>query len=306
LRPVAPQIFTLAVGFGLVACAAGDEAPTEAGSRRDETGGAAGSVGTGGAGPAAGSGGTATGGTVTGGSGGTATGGQGGSTSGGSGGTGGTSTGGTSTGGTGGTAPVDIPNTCTEPQGEVCNNLSGRHCGYTYEYWKDQGSGCLTNQSNGFSVEWTNVNNLLGRKGLRPGSRNNVVTYQADYQPNGSSYLCVYGWTRDPLIEYYIVDSWGSWRPPGEEPLGTVTSDGGTYELYRTERVNAPSIDGTRTFSQYWSVRTEKRTSGTITVANHFNAWEGVGLSIGSFYEVSMTVEGYQSSGTANVAMVIR
>jgi endo-1,4-beta-xylanase len=373
VRPISPQIFALVVGFGVVACSAGDDAPTSSGGP-DETGGASGasggSISTGGAGPVGGSGGTATGGkgsggSTSGGSGGTATGGEGlgGSTSGGSGGsatggtggkactnvrptgtewdeatcdqwaleteecgnawmingnycnescgrcssgTGGTSTGGTSGTGTGGTAPVDIPNTCTEPQGEVCNNLSGRHCGYTYEYWKDQGSGCLTNESNGFSVEWTNVGNLLGRKGLRPGSRNNLVTYQADYQPNGSSYLCVYGWTRSPLVEYYIVDSWGTWRPPGEEPIGTVTSDGGTYELYRTQRVDQPSIEGTRTFDQYWSVRTEKRTSGTITVANHFAAWEGVGLTIGSLYEVSMTVEGYQSSGTADVAMVIR
>ncbi len=43
--------------------------------------------------------------------------------------TGGTSTGGTSGAGTGGTTPVDIPNTCTEAQGMVCNNMSGRHCG---------------------------------------------------------------------------------------------------------------------------------------------------------------------------------
>ena len=384
MRPVSPQIFALVVGFGVVACAGGDGAPSPGGTGGSpgETGGAAGasggSVSTGGAGPVGGSGGTVTGGQASGGStsggssgsltggqgtGGSITGGAGGTATGGggtggkactnvrptgtdwdeatcdqwateteecgnawmingnycnescgrcsSGGTGGTSTGGTSTGGTsgtgtGGTAPIDIPNTCTEPQGTVCNNQSGRHCNYTYEYWKDQGTGCLVNKTNGFSVEWTNVNNLLGRKGLRPGSRTNVVTYQATYQPNGSSYLCVYGWTRNPLVEYYIVDSWGDWRPPGEEPMGTVTTDGGTYELYRTQRVNQPSIDGTRTFYQYWSVRTEKRTSGNITVANHFDAWTRVGLTMGSLYEVSMTVEGYQSSGTADVAMVIR
>jgi endo-1,4-beta-xylanase len=199
------------------------------------------------------------------------------------------------------------PSGCTSPETTVCNNQSGSHCGYTYEYWKDQGTGCLTNTADGFSVEWTNVSNLLGRKGRRPGSRTQIVDYEATYQPVGSSYLCVYGWTRSPLVEYYIVDNWGSWRPPGADGhMGTVTSDGGTYDIYRTQRVNQPSIDGTRTFYQYWSVRTEQRTNGTITVANHFNAWEALGMDVGNLYEVSMTVEGYQSSGTANVRMSMR
>lgn len=218
----------------------------------------------------------------------------------GAGGTGGTA-------GTGGNGSGGTPSTCTDADVTVCDNEIGSHCGYTFEYWKDQGTGCQVNKANGFSVDWNNINNLLGRKGVRPGSRDNVVTYEADYQPSGNSYLCVYGWTRGPLVEYYIVDSWGTWRPPGGEGhMGTVTSDGGTYDIYRTQRVNQPSIDGTATFYQYWSVRREKRASGTITVGNHFDAWEDLGMDMGNLYEVSMTVEGYQSSGTADVTMSIR
>ncbi len=199
-----------------------------------------------------------------------------------------------------------ITSNCTEPEQTLTSNGTGQHCGYTYEYWKDQGTGSLVLEADGFSVAWNNINNLLGRKGIRPGSANLVATYEANYQPNGNSYLCIYGWTRNPLVEYYIVDSWGSGRPPGGASVGTVTTDGGTYDLYRTQRVEQPSIDGTRTFDQYWSVRTSQRTSGTITVGNHFSAWAAKGMNLGSFYEVSMTVEGYQSSGTADVRMSIQ
>lgn len=191
----------------------------------------------------------------------------------------------------------------------LSSNETGTHGGYDYEYWKDTGNGSMTLKDGGaFSCQWSNINNALFRKGKKFNETqthqqigNISVTYGCDYQPNGNSYLCVYGWTSDPLVEYYIVDSWGSWRPPGATSKGTITVDGGTYDIYETTRVNQPSIKGTATFQQYWSVRTSKRTSGTISVSEHFKAWENRGMRLGKMYEVALTVEGYQSSGSANV-----
>ena len=127
------------------------------------------------------------------------------------------------------------------------------------------------------------------------------MQYGVDYRPSGNSYLCVYGWTVDPLVEYYIVESWGDWRPPGAGSKGTINVDGGTYDVYETTRNQQPSIKGTATFQQYWSVRTSKKTSGTISVSEHFNAWERMGMRMGKMYEVALTIEGYQSSGSADV-----
>ena len=195
-------------------------------------------------------------------------------------------------------------------------NITGTDDGYDYELWKDNGDTEMTVMSGGtFSCKWDNINNALFRRGQKFDCTktykelgNISVKYGVDYQPDGNSYMCVYGWTRDPLIEYYIVETWGSWRPPGAPvALGTVTVDGGTYDIYKTTRYEQPSIDGTKTFDQYWSVRQQKpetdgtKIEGTISISKHFDAWEQIGLQLGNMYEVALNIEGYQSKGEATI-----
>jgi len=193
----------------------------------------------------------------------------------------------------------------------LTSNATGTFEGYDYEYWKDNGTGTMTLNGGGtFSCSWSNINNILFRTGKKLGSTkswkdyNGIrIDYACNYQPNGNSYMAVYGWTEDPLVEYYIIDSYGTWKPPGNGiPMkGTVTVDGRTYEVYQNSRTG-PSIKGDNTtFQQYWSICTNKRTSGTISVSEHFKAWEAMGMKMGKMYEVSMVVEGYQSQGKADM-----
>ncbi|WP_010249331.1 glycoside hydrolase family 11 protein [Acetivibrio cellulolyticus] len=191
----------------------------------------------------------------------------------------------------------------------ITSNQTGTIDDYNFELWKDSGTTSMTLNGGGkFNCEWSNINNALFRTGKKFDETkthqelgNISMDYSCNYEPSGNSYLAVYGWTSSPLVEYYIVESWGNWRPPGATSKGTITVDGGTYDVYETTRTNQPSIKGNATFQQYWSVRTSKRTSGTISVSDHFKAWENMGMTMGKMYEVSLVVEGYQSSGKANV-----
>jgi len=166
---------------------------------------------------------------------------------------------------------------------------SGTNNGYFWALWTDDQGGYV-NYSNGsggnYSVSWNYNGNFTCGKGWGSGSSNRVIGYNCGYYScNGGGVLAYYGWSRNSLMEYYVNEKWGSGRPAGGTRLGSVNSDGGSYDIYTSMRYNAPSIDGNQTFRQIYSTRTSQNSAGsnhTITFANHYNAWRSVGYGLGS------------------------
>jgi len=191
--------------------------------------------------------------------------------------------------------------------------------GYDYELWNQNNKGTAkmtigkSEKGGIFKCEWSGIENVLfraGKKYNRTQTHSEIGTFSIEYDAEHSftgavSYLSVYGWVDNPLIEYYIVEARGSYNPGvGGTYHGTETIDGGVYDLYETKRTNQPSINGTATFKQYWSIRQGSRTGGTISVSEHFNAWANNGMTYirdGKLYEVALKVEGYQNSGSAKI-----
>ena len=162
--------------------------------------------------------------------------------------------------------------------------------------------------------------NLLGGQGWNPGSPNRLavnpllksfnsslhshrkIAYTAsNFTSNSTAYLSVYGWTTDPSIEYYIVESWERFNPitSGVIPKGSITTDGSIYDLGVLFRYGWPTG-----LTTYYSVRRDQRTSGTVDVSKHVEGWVNVGLNIGTGWDYQIVAcEGYHSVGHCNVTV---
>ncbi len=206
---------------------------------------------------------------------------------------------------------VDISNTA--PTGDANGKGSiGTIGDYSYEEWNKTGTGKATFYSDGsFSCSFENIDDYLCRSGILYGKNSGVdfrstgqlyADFSLSNYTNKSgvsyAYIGVYGWTQDPLIEWYIVDSWGSQGRPTwcGTLVKTVTIDGGEYDIYKDDINQARgTIEGTKTFTQYWSIRKTARKCGSINITAHFEAWEAAGLKMGSsLYEAKILGEAGQ------------
>ena len=285
------------------------------------SGGSTGSGGTTGTGGVTGTGGSAgaggahsgTGGTLgTGGTGGASVTGTGGSAGAGGGhnGTGGSAGG--ATGAAGGPAPCP-PATPLTGGKQYCSTSDGSAGGgYTYDLWSDgQGSGCMTVYGVGaaFKADWTNVGDWIARVGLafdKTKTYSQLGTFSSDFAytttgitTGGFGNIGIYGWSVNPLHEYYIAENWLG-KKPNFTKVGTFTIDGeGTYDVMTNTQTNQPNITGTNaTFVQYWSVNQTPRTCGHISISKHFAEWASLGLQLGNLEETRFLVEGQNNSGT--------
>ena len=273
-----------------------------AGSGGAASGGIAsgGTAGTGGAG-SGGKGGT--GGTPSGGKGGT-----GGTANGGKGGTGGAASGGGGTGGTVSCAGTPLSGGTQRCSSNAQGNLSG---GYSWTIWSSGTGGCMTPYGVGaaFKANWNNSGDFLARVGLNLGSNRpftQLGTLSADYAhtktgtAGGYSYIGIYGWSVNPLHEYYIIDDWYGSRPSfAGDKVGSFTVDGSSYDILTHTQVNQPAITGrNETFVQFWSLRATARQCGHISITEHFRAWAAIGLTLGNMVEAKLLAEAGGGTGS--------
>jgi len=196
---------------------------------------------------------------------------------------------------------------------------------YSYEVWTEGGNNNTftwygANQGGGaaFKAEWNNARDYLGRagyfwnEGAPYTAYKNVFcdfnfTRSANGTGGGYSYIGVYGWSLNPMIEWYIVDDWygdgivgTAQMSRGAVKKGEFKVDGATYIVYQATRpAGSGNILGSNVpFTQYFSIRQTRRQCGTISVTAHFKEWEKLGLKLGSnMWEAKFLVEAGGGTG---------
>jgi hypothetical protein len=184
--------------------------------------------------------------------------------------------------------------------------------GLNYGIWTNGNGGSITvfPDVRAFAASWDESKNFLAHLGLdfrtnKPYTAYGTITAnfveKKSGTPGGFSMIGMYGWMHNPCIEWYInEDSWN-----GLYGRGNVTAviDGETYYLATvtttgTDGANACESGHTGSWTQLKSTRKTARQCGTVTVSDHFKAWEAQGWALGSLRSVHINVEVGGGTGT--------
>ena len=187
----------------------------------------------------------------------------------------------------------------------VSGNGTGNSNGYYYSLYSSGGSATLTlgSSAGNYALSWSGVSDVVGGTGWNPGSAQ-TIGYNVG-SASGYNTISIYGWTTNPLVEYYITEL-GSLYTADATYKGSVSSDGHNYSTYEHQQVNQPSIQGTATFEQYldqWG-GASTGSNNTVTTSNHFNHWNSLGMNMGSFNYQILGTEAYNgASGYVNATV---
>jgi len=205
---------------------------------------------------------------------------------------------------------IDVNKTLGFEQIHTVNKI-GTYNGFDYELYKNEGDAemILTGGGN-FRCKWENCNNItfrMGKKFDETKTHSQIgkieIKYGAKYHPKSKSeFIGTHGWFVNPLVLFYIADDSCHGTFKIDTFKGKAFIDGGTYSIYETLFTEAISVKGTQTFKMYTNIRDKKRTSGVISITEHFKSWENLGMALGNLFEVSLTVGGLiNSSGSAEI-----
>ncbi len=184
-------------------------------------------------------------------------------------------------------------------------NVNGSVNGLNYGIWTNGNGGSITVFSNAhaFSTAWDNSQNFLAHLGLDFNTGKAWTAYgtiQAQFvevkkgTAGNFSNIGMYGWTHNPCVEWYInEDAYNGLYARGNV---TATIDGATYSLTTmmttgTDGANACESGHTGPWTQMISTRKTARQCGTITVSDHFAAWERQGWMLGTLSSVHINIE---------------
>ena len=134
------------------------------------------------------------------------------------------------------------------------------------------------NGKGNFNFTWKGVRQVVGGLGWSSTQRINVgYNIGSVTTDNNLKFVGLYGWTRSPLTEYYVCE-----RGPGAlfnagSAGNNYTVNNHTYVMTKSQRVQQPSIDGTKTFWQVqgrWGGAT-LNTNNSINVGAHLDNFRG-------------------------------
>lgn len=228
--------------------------------------------------------------------------------------------------------PVDLDCDAAMPtsgEQQHSGNGTGGDGNLAWEIWSNTGRGELTSYDvPAFSAIWNEAGGYLGRLGYEwggpgdtPVPHEQIGTITAQFVANrsgsagGYSYVGMYGWSTEPCVEWYVVEDSYNNMPVGFNDLdlsfgdrGIVEVgpiDGSTYLVYKrpTTGTGGTRCSGETMWQQYYSVRTTARNCGQISLTEHFEAWERLGLPMGNLLEAKILVE--VGGGTGRVDLPI-